>query len=289
MATSENASAMAEILGLAPTPSPSSSGASTPNPHITPALAIAPPSKEGWPVAPPRGTSAMVSTTTISSTSGTGAAPPPMFTSAKTTTLAPTFDPSPSTSTSTSTSLEESDKARRKREKAEKKLAKEAKKLAKEEKRSKRLPAPPAVVRPPRSPSPEFKVHSAAHDPFHVTSETPVGDREPPKKAAGVYASMFVSSKQGGMGATWDGDAGKLKEAEGDVKVEVTEPVKEKKSKKDKSKKKRKAEEIESVAVEPVVEAVEAVTEEKKETKEEKRARKEAKRARKEAKGKRNE
>lgn len=274
MATSENASAMAEILGLAPTPSPSSSGASTPNPHITPALAIAPPSKEGWPVAPPRGTSAMVSTTTIS-TKGTGAAP--SFTSAKTTTLEPTFDPLPSTSTST----EESDKARRKREKFEKKLAKEAKRALKEEKK-KRLPSPPPSTRPPRSPSPEFKVHSAAHDPFHVTSETPVGDKEPPKKAAGVYASMFVSSKQGGMGATWDGDAGKLKETvEGDAKVEMKEPVKEKKSKKDKSKKKRKAEEIEEVVVEPVVEAEK---EEKKETKEEKRARKEAKRLKKEAK-----
>ncbi|EGU13285.1 Proteophosphoglycan 5 [Rhodotorula toruloides ATCC 204091] len=78
MATASNASAMAEILGLAPptsaTPSPAPSGSSTP------VLAVNGPRTDGWPSVPPRGCSSIaVSTTTTMtttvSTAGVGAAP----------------------------------------------------------------------------------------------------------------------------------------------------------------------------------------------------------------------
>ncbi|GAA5908345.1 uncharacterized protein JCM6883_004357 [Sporobolomyces salmoneus] len=263
-----NASAMAEILGLAPTPSPSSSGASTP------ALAIAPPSSNGWPVAPPAGSSAIVKTTTV---------------------------------TINTTEGEESEKEKRKREKAEKKLRKAEKAARKALKEEKKKATTTATVARPRSPSPEFKVHSAQHDPFHVTDSTPTIDPTttgPAKKATGIYASMFVSSKQGGMGATWtpptENQPGTLKEEEEVAAVTVTPDAetiekkskKSKKEKKDKSEKKdkksksKKRKADESVEMEAGVEANGGaeVTEKVKETKEEKRARKEAKRAKKEAK-----
>ncbi|GAA5821820.1 hypothetical protein JCM10212_003231 [Sporobolomyces blumeae] len=302
MATASNASAMAEILGLAPTPSPSTSGASTPVPTVTPALAIAPPSTDGWPVAPPRGTSAMVqetntmataTTTTIQSTRAVGAAP--MFASASTTTLAATFDPTPSTSSTTLPSGE-TDKERRKREKAEKKARKE-------EKKSKRADEGPSSEPKPtrprtRSPSPAFVIHSAKHDPFHVSADVETA-APAPQQAAGIYKSMFVSSSTGGMGATWtpptDGQPGKVvedaKDKVGDVKSEderkKEKEKKEKKEKKDKKDKKDKREKKDKKrkAEETIEEESKLEVEgSKKETKEEKAARKEAKRQKKEAK-----
>ncbi|KAK4332319.1 hypothetical protein RTBOTA2_000486 [Rhodotorula toruloides] len=247
MATASNASAMAEILGLAPptsaTPSPAPSGSSTP------VLAVNGPRTDGWPSVPPRGSSSIaVSTTTTMtttvSTAGVGAAP--VFASASTTSLEATFEPAPA--------KEETEKERKKREKAEKKARKEAKRA----KKAAKAGSEPVVVEEEkersRSPSPEFKVHSAKFDPFKVTSDTPTVASAPAAGLSSVFGRMFVGSSAGGMGATFVPPSASAPV----VEKKVEEPAKVKKNKKEKKEKKREGE-----------------------TKEERRARKEAKRAKK--------
>ncbi|BGP28812.1 hypothetical protein JCM10296v2_000548 [Rhodotorula toruloides] len=250
MATASNASAMAEILGLAPptsaTPSPAPSGSSTP------VLAVNGPRTDGWPSVPPQGSSSIAvsttttttTTTTTVSTAGVGAAP--VFASASTTSLEATFEPAPA--------KEETVKERKKREKAEKKARKEAKR-AKKAAKAESEPVVEEEKERSRSPSPEFKVHSAKFDPFKVTSDTPTAASAPAAGLSSVFGRMFVGSSAGGMGATF------VPPSVSALVVEETveEPVKVKKDKKDKKEKKEKKREGE--------------------TKEERRARREAKKA----------
>ncbi|BGP04741.1 hypothetical protein JCM10049v2_000543 [Rhodotorula toruloides] len=257
MATASNASAMAEILGLAPptsaTPSPAPSGSSTP------VLAVNGPRTDGWPSVPPRGSSSIAvstaTTTTTVSTGGVGAAP--VFASASTTSLEATFEPAPA--------KEETEKERKKREKAEKKARKEAKRA----KKAAKAESEPAVEEKEkersRSPSPEFKVHSAKFDPFKVTSDTPTVASAPAAGLSSVFGRMFVGSSAGGMGATFVPPAASAPVVEEKVEepVKVKKDKKEKKEKSGKEKKEKKEKKREG------------------ETKEERRARKEAKKGKK--------
>ncbi|BGP21625.1 pin2-interacting protein X1 [Rhodotorula toruloides] len=246
MATASNASAMAEILGLAPptsaTPSPAPSGSSTP------VLAVNGPRSDGWPsVPPPRSSSIAVSTTTTTmtttvSTAGVGAAP--VFASSSTTSLEATFEPA-------TPKEEENEKQRKKREEAEKKARKEAKR-AKKAAKAESEPVVEVEKERSRSPSPEFKVHSAKHDPFKVSSDTPTAS-VPAAGLSSVFGRMFVGSSAGGMGATFVPPSATVVVEEEKAKERV-------KMKKEKKEKKREGE-----------------------TKEQRRARKEAKRAKKKA------
>ncbi|TNY19765.1 Proteophosphoglycan 5 [Rhodotorula diobovata] len=216
MATASNASAMAEILGLAPTPSaspsPAQSGASTP------VLAVNGPRTDGWPAVPERGSSAIAvqrtttTTTTTESVKGVGAAP---------------------------VAARRADKA------ARREAARGADKRSKE-----------------RSPSPEFRVHSAQHNPFKVSDETPTA--APVAAGLGsVFGRMFVGAASGGMGATFVPPTEEASAAPAPPENAADRP----------SKKERKA-----------AKEVEGKGDGEGESKEERRARKEAKRAKKAAK-----
>ncbi|GAA5980677.1 hypothetical protein JCM10908_001730 [Rhodotorula pacifica] len=286
LATASNASAMAEILGLAPsaTTSPASSLAGSPAPpSMRPALAVNGPRTDGWPEVPARRSSAIVSVTTTTTTTST---------------------------TEATTVGGEDDKARRKAEKAARKAEKEARKAAKAAKKAAKASSnetDDATTRKARSPSPEFKVHSAAHDPFKVTADVPTATQ--PTGLASVFGSMFARASTGGMGATFvpptfapassstslaatfdpkaEEESKAAAVAEEEEAASSSKVKKEKKSKskkgesssgegKSKKDKKRKAVDDASVA------EAEGATEG--ESKEERKARKEAKRAKKEAK-----
>lgn len=295
MATASNASAMAEILGLAPTPSaspsPAQSGASTP------VLAVNGPRTDGWPAVPERGSSAIAvqrtttTTTTTESVKGVGAAP--VFASASTTSLAATFDPSPAPA-GDDKAAKKAAKAARNADRAARRADKAARREAARgaDKRSKE-----------RSPSPEFRVHSAQHNPFKVSDETPTA--APVAAGLGsVFGRMFVGAASGGMGATFvppteEASAAPappvasedVAEREGEKK---RKDKKDKKDKKEKKEKKRKAgagdDAKENAADRPskkerkAAKEVEGKGDGEGESKEERRARKEAKRAKKAAK-----
>lgn len=185
LATASNSSAMAEILGLAPSASesPASSLAGSPAPAMRPALAVNGPRADGWPAVPDRGSSAIVSKTTLGSKAPSGSA------------------------------TSSDDKARRQAEKAAKKAEKEVRRAEKAAKKAAKAKAKAsgagsdegqesAPARKERSPSPEFKVHSAQHDPFKVSSDVPTASSQPTGLAS-IFGSMFARSSSGGMGATF--------------------------------------------------------------------------------------
>lgn len=95
------------------------------------------------------------------------------------------------------------DKARKKAEKAARKLEKEARRADKAAKKAAKASKRAEAVEKERSPSPEFKVHSAKHDPFKVSSEIPTAASTQPTGLASVFGSMFARSTTGGMGATF--------------------------------------------------------------------------------------
>ncbi|KAG0666107.1 hypothetical protein C6P46_005458 [Rhodotorula mucilaginosa] len=285
LATASNASAMAEILGLAPsaTASPSSSLAGSPAPAgaMRPALAVNGPRPDGWPEVPERGSSAIVAVTTTTTT---------------TTTTMTTSEAS--TPAAAAAMGGDDDKAHRKAEKAARKAEKEARKAEKAAKKAAKEEAP-APERKARSPSPEFKVHSAQHDPFKVTAEVPTATR--PTGLASVFGNMFARASSGGMGATFvpptfapaSSSATTLpatfeqaSEPTAAAAPDASSSIKNKTKKDKKSKRKEKESEgarSDKPAKEKKRKAVD-VQDDAVESKEERKARKEAKRAKKEAK-----
>lgn len=177
---------MAEILGLAPSASesPASSLAGSPAPAVRPALAVNGPRADGWPSVPDRGSSAIVSKTILASETPTESA----------------------TTSGDEKARRKADKAAEKAEKEVRRAEKAAKKVAKAKAKASGAGSDEgqesAHARKERSPSPEFKVHSAQHDPFKVSSDVPTASSQPTGLAS-IFGSMFARSSSGGMGATF--------------------------------------------------------------------------------------